>query len=457
MDKSFFKVLLINPVTKNREKVLRVERCQQKVLSPVGLWPPSTLLEIALYLKYDGFKNIEIIDAEIEGMSFEGLKSIITEKSADMIVMQATTPTIEDDILLSNMVKKEIDNIKVVFIGLYATVFPAELLKNKSIDYVVLGEPENAVAQLANYCANSSADIRGIKGLGYKDNGDIYINEKNTLRQVYDYPIMPDRSLIKNELYIMPLVRKPFTVIKVSRGCDFACSFCTSRIYYGKGWKARSPENIIEEIKDVLNNYGIDTFLFLSDTFNNNGFADKLSLKIIENNLNIKWACNSRVDLINQRTAGLMKKAGCMLVSLGIESYDENILRKNRKYIPRRSIERGVAALKKNRILTYGYFILGLQGETKRSMLRTIIAAFCSKLDFAMFYSLTPFPGTEYFKLYNNLNWKHYFHGDSDIVEYKNLGKTVIKICRYLSFFMFYIRPYRQFLLLKYFFRGRLC
>ncbi len=457
MNKSLFKVLLINPVTKSREKVLRVERCQQKVLSPVGLWPPITLLEIAAHLKYNGFKNIEIIDAEIEGLSFEKLLSIVVARSADMIVIQATTPTIEDDILFSKMIKQESNNIKIVFIGLHATVFPAELLKNSSIDYVILGEPENTVAELADYCVNNSNGIRGIKGLGYKDNGEIFINEKDTFRQAYDYPIMPDRALIKNELYIMPLVRKPFTVIKVSRGCDFGCSFCTSRLYYGKGWKARSPGNIIEEIKDVLEKYGIDTFLFLSDTFNNNDFADKLSLKIIENNLNIKWVCNSRVDMINERTASLMKKAGCMLVSLGIESYDENILRKNKKYLVRRSINRGIEILTRNRILTYGYFIFGLKGETKISMTKTAIAAFCSKLDFAMFYSLTPFPGTEYFKKYNDLVWKNYFHGISNIVVYKKLGKAVIKIYRFISLFMFYIRPKRQFLLLKYFLHGKLC
>lgn len=457
MDKSLFKVLLVNPVTRSNGKVLRVERCQQKVLSCVGLWPPITLLEIAMSLKYSKFNNIEIIDAQIEGLSFDNLLVKIALKSPDMIVVQATTPTIEDDVLLSKMIKQELNNIKVVLIGLHASVFSVELLKNNFIDYVVMGEPEKVVMELACYCANFSIDIKSIKGLGYKNRGEILINEKDVSHKNYDYPIMPDRSLIRNELYIMPLTGKPFTVIKVSRGCDFGCSFCTSNAYYGLGWKARSPGNIIEEIKDVQKNYKIDTFLFLSDTFNNNGFAEKLSLQIIENNLDIRWVCNSRVDLINERAANLMKKAGCMLVSLGVESYDEAVLRMNRKNIVRGSINKGIAILKNNGILTYGYFIFGLRGETKISILKTIIAAFFSKLDFAMFYSLTPFPGTDYFRQDNNVDWKEYFHGVSNIAEHMGIGKTAIRIYRYLSLLIFYARPKRQFMLLKYFLRGKLC
>ena len=162
MVKPLAKILLVNPVTRNNQKVLRTERCQQKLLLSVGIWPPVTLLEAAIYLKRRGFQNIEIIDGEIEGLVFNELVCEVVKKRPDMVVIQATTPTIEDDILFSSMIKRQSANTLTVFTGLHATVFPAELLKKSPVDYVVLGEPEETVAELADYCFKSLAGMTAV-------------------------------------------------------------------------------------------------------------------------------------------------------------------------------------------------------------------------------------------------------------------------------------------------------
>ena len=452
------KILLINPVTRNNVRVLRVERCQQKVLPNVGVWPPITLLEIAAYLRSKGFSDIEIIDGEAERLSFDALISVSREKNPALVVLQATTPTIEDDLEFSLRIKKALPEAVMVFIGLHATAFPQDLLGHEQIDYAVTGEPEVVVSELAEYCLKQTGDRSLIKGLAYKDSGKIRVNERAGQRDTYDYPLLPDRSLLKNNLYVMALTGKPFTVIKVSRGCDFQCPFCTSGAYYGRGWRARSPENIVAEIIDAKERHGLDTFMFLSDTFNNKSeFVDKLSSLIIEKKLNIRWVSNSRVDLVNEKSVGLMKKAGCMLVSLGIESFDEEVLSKNRKHMDRAAIKRAIEIFKNNGILTYGYFILGLEGETRSSMVKTISLAGKSKLDFAIFYSLTPYPGTDYFDRHKISSWSSYFHGISDIVEYKGLSKKTIKLYRKLALILFYGRPRRLFSLVKFFLRGKVC
>lgn len=450
------KIILLNPVTRNGDKVLRVERCQQKMLSYVGAWPPITLLEIAAYLKYREFNNIEIIDGEIEGYCFNELVLEIMKRKPNVVIIQATTPTIQDDIFFASLLKQKSKEVIIVFIGLHATIFPQELLKEDSIDHVILGEPEDTVCDLMSYYSEKRPDIETIKGLGYKHNGKIIINEKRLPRDNHDYPIMPDRSLIKSERYILPLAKEVFTVIKTSRGCNFGCLFCTSASYYGKGWKARTPENIVEEIKDVKNRHSISTFLFLSDTFNGTkDFVKGLASKIIEENLNIKWVSNSRVDLVDEEIVSLMKKSGCMLVSLGIESYDEGILRRNRKDITIEDINNGIRLFNKYGIKTYGYFIFGLEGENKKTLLKTIMKALKSKLDFANFYSLTPYPGTSYFDKYKALDYEEYFHGISNIVSYDNLNRFTIRLCRYFAFAIFYLKPIRFIQLLKYFLRRR--
>ncbi len=450
------KIILLNPVTRNKGKVLRVERCQQKILSYIGIWPPVTLLEIATYLRYRGFNNIEIIDGEIEGYRFNELVLEIMKRKPNVVIVQATTPTIQDDIFFASLLKYKSKEVVIVFIGLHATIFPQELLKEDSIDHVILGEPEETICDLMSYYLEEKPNIKTIEGLGYKHNGKIIINKKRLPRENYDYPMMPDRGLLKNEKYILPLTKEIFTVIKTSRGCNFRCLFCTSASYYGKGWKARTPQNIIEEIKDVKNKHNIDTFLFLSDTFNGTkDFVKRLSSEIIEENLNIKWVSNSRVDLVDEEAVSLMKKSGCMLVSLGIESYDEDILERNKKDISIEDIDNGIRLFNKYGIKTYGYFIFGLEGENKKTLLKTTIKAMKSKLDFANFYSLTPYPGTYYFDKYKARDYKEYFHGISNIVSYDNLNRFTIRLCRYFAFAIFYLNPIRFMQLLKYFLHRR--
>lgn len=448
-------LVLVNPVTKDGTRVLRVERCQQKVLSAVGIWPPITLLEIAA--KLNNLRTVALIDGEAEELSFDALVECIILKSPDLAVIQSSTPTVDDDILFSSLLKKRLPFLKTVFIGLPATTMADWLLKYEAVDYSVLGEPQDTVYDLIEHLSGGKINRSEIPGLGYKYKGQVFVNRRRAKIDNYDYSYFPDRALLDNKKYRLSLTGQQFTIIKVSRGCDFACSFCTSEAYYGKGWKSRSVENIIQEIRQVKSRQGIDNFLFLSDTFNGRkDFVKKLTAAIISEKLNIQWVSNSRLDLLDEESVSLMKKSGCLLISLGIESFEEDVLKKNKKFIRLEDINNGINLLNKYGILTYGYFIFGLEGETRKSIWKTTVKAASSKLDFAIFYSLTPYPGTEYYEKYKNKNWKSYFHGISDIVNYGHLSSLEIRVYRYMALLLFYMRPRRLLLLIRHLFRGKL-
>jgi radical SAM superfamily enzyme YgiQ (UPF0313 family) len=424
-------------------------------LSAVGIWPPITLLEIAAKLK--NLRDIAVIDGEAEGLSFNALVERVILKSPDLIVIQSAIPTVEDDILFSSLLKKRIPSLKTVFIGLSATTMTDWLLKHEAVDYSISGEPHDIICDLIDYISEGKINLSEIPGLGYKCKGRVFVNRRKEKTDNYDYSEFPDRALLDNRKYRLPLTGKQFTIIKVSWGCDFSCSFCTSGAYYGKGWKSRSVENIIQEIRQVKTQQGIENFLFLSDTFNaRKEFVKKLASDIILEKLNIQWVSNSRLDLLDEESVSLMQKSGCLLVSLGIESFEEEILKKNKKFISLEDINNGINLLNKYGILTYGYFIFGLEGETRKSIWRSIIKAASSKLDFAIFYSLTPYPGTEYYEKYKNKDWKGYFHGISNIVTYGHLCSLEIRVYRYMALFLFYMRPRRLLLLIKYLFKGKL-
>lgn len=451
------KIALVNPVTRKRNKVLRTERCQQKAITAVGIFPPIGLLEIAVYLKHRSFSEIELIDGEIEGLSQEGLSCKIALGNPGLIVLQSTTPTIEDDFCFAALLKERLKESRIIITGIHATVLPEEVLRQETIDYAAIGEPEETVSDLAVYLLRNKGSLKEIQGLAYKDSGRIVINGRRQPKDNYDYPLLPDRTLLENNRYIMPLTGKPFALIKVSRGCDFSCAFCTSKAYYGPGWRARSPENIVAEIKDIKEKTGIDTFLFLADTFNGKKeFVRGLTSLIIAEDLNIKWVSNSRLDLIDEEMASLMQRSGCILVSLGIESYSQRLLKRSGKALQEDAIKRGIDILRKHGIKTYGYFIFGLEGESKAGILRTALRAAFSGLNFAQFYSLTPYPGTPYFQKYGNTKWDGYYHGISDIVSYPGLNKFALKASRYIAGVIFYARPDRLWQLIQYLTQGRL-
>ncbi|MBU1864218.1 MAG: B12-binding domain-containing radical SAM protein [Candidatus Omnitrophica bacterium] len=452
------RIVLINPTTQSRKKVLRVERCQQRRLFTVGLWPPVTLLEIATYLQYCGYNNIAIIDAEAENYDFTTMIQRIVQEKPVVVIVSTTTPTLEDDVALAMNLKKFDNRLIVIACGIHATLKPNDFLGKNRFDFCTIGEPEIVVCDLLEILLVEKSDVDNVKSVAYLDNDEVHITEKALPRESYDYPIMPDRTLLKNDLYRLPFTRTKFTTIKISRGCDYGCMFCTSASYYGKGWKTRSVSSIIAEIKDCIKKYNIKTFLFLSDTFNaRKEFVEELCSSIQEEKLDIRWVVNSRIDLMDESSVITMKKAGCILVSLGIESFDTEVQKINKKNLDITKIDSGLKALSAAHIYTYGYFIIGLYGDSIQKTLRTIYLAWKSPLDFACFYSVTPYPGTAYYDEFKSEDKSQYFHGDSTCVKhgaFTPLTVVLLKLCAYI-FFYFSIRRLR--LIMTYVIKGRIC
>ena len=165
MNQNNCKILLINPVTRNCISVLRVERCQQKTKRTVGLWPPITLIEMALQLNHNGYTNVSIIDAEAERFSFDTLIHHIVQSNPNIVVIQATTPTLPDDLSLAENIKKNNNAITVIFTGLHATVLPSHILEHPSVDFALMGEPEHTLTQLVKAITRHDTHYHKIPGL----------------------------------------------------------------------------------------------------------------------------------------------------------------------------------------------------------------------------------------------------------------------------------------------------
>jgi radical SAM superfamily enzyme YgiQ (UPF0313 family) len=189
-----------------------------------------------------------------------------------------------------------------------------------------------------------------------------------------------------------------------SRGCPYNCSYCFKGIV-GRTYRQRSPENILAEIRSLMERYGYRYFYFIDDLFTiDRRRLSALAEQMIAEGLDIRWQCLARVDRVTPELLKLMYRAGCREVHYGIESGNQAILERIGKEITLEQVRRAVAWTAEAGILAKGYFMLGLPGDTEETMAETIRFACELELDQAMFSLTTPFPGT---RLWDELVAKH--------------------------------------------------
>ena len=312
----------------------------------------------------------------------------------DYLVANIATPTFKSDMEAMAKAKQLFPNIKTIIKGApFLTYNTNVVYENPFIDYVIIGEPELTLKEILEGIPNEN-----IKGICYLENMQGVKNEPRPFNENLDDLPFPARHLVDNTIYKRPDNGKVQAVIKVSRGCPFHCFFCLATPVSGAKVRTRSAENIIAEISECIEKYNIRNFLFWSDIFNlDRAWTINLCEKIIASGLNFTWSANTRANTIDDEMASLMYKAGCRLVSIGVESGSQEILDNIGKKITLDEIRNTVKVIKKNKIKIYNYFVIGLPWETEKTVEETIKFAIELDSNFISFYTATPLPGTRFF------------------------------------------------------------
>jgi len=197
--------------------------------------------------------------------------------------------------------------------------------------------------------------------------------------------------------YRAPLVRGPYAFIVTSRGCPAGCRFCIKHVSYGNSVRFRSPEHVLAEI-EALVGLGVRDLNMYADCFTlNREHVMGICEGILERGLKVRWTCNSRVDFVDEEMLQVMARSGCWMISWGIESGDEGMLQRMHKGITREQVERALRWARRAGIKNWGYFIIGLPGETEESIRRTIAFARRLPLELVLFHIAAPHPGTPFF------------------------------------------------------------
>ncbi|MBD3266718.1 radical SAM protein [bacterium] len=238
-----------------------------------------------------------------------------------------------------------------------------------------------------------------VSGITFRQGEELFGNPDRPFIQDIDSIPYPARHLIDNRIYIRPDVGELQTTVVTSRGCPFTCVFCLAQPVSGAKVRNRSPENVVGELKECVEQYGIRHFLFRSDLFTaNRKWVFTLCEKIKEEGLDIQWACNSRADTIQEDLLLAMKDAGCWLIAFGVESGDPQMLEKMRKQLKFEKIEPAIQTCRKTGIKSSVYFLIGLPWENRETFDKSKNLAKQLNPDFVEFFYSYPFYGTDFYR-----------------------------------------------------------
>jgi radical SAM superfamily enzyme YgiQ (UPF0313 family) len=262
-----------------------------------------------------------------------------------------------------------------------------------------------------------------------------------------DLDALPDPAwhLLDIDAYRLPLKGDRFLMVTPHRGCPYPCSYCTAQTYYGSKLRRRSPERVVSEIETIVTRHGVREFFFWSDTFTiDKRYVTALSEAIEP--LGISWASNSRVDTIDEEMTLAMRKAGCWMISFGIESGDQALLDTAGKGAKVEDAEEAVRVARKAGIRVAGHFVLGMPGETRESLEKTLALARRLPLDFVQFYCAVAFPGSRLYDEARSKGWLgssdfSRFRQDEAILTLPTLAPEDVMLYRERAFREFYMKP----------------
>ncbi len=413
--------------------------------------PPLGLGYLSAYLKTKGYAS-KIIDGLNLGYPIE---QIVKEcRGSGLVGINCLSSYFPEVIQLSKELKGQ--GFKVAIGGPHASCLPELTLKETQADYVISGEGEVSLLELIK-CIEEGKAVENTPGV-------MTINtalRKRPLIQDLDSLPFADWEQIDPRAYKKAphggLIKSfPVAPITSSRGCPFECTFCASPFLWDRSIRFRSPRNVVDEIEYLIKNFRVKEIHFEDDnlTFKRKHIEEICKL-ILDRKLKINWATPNgiRVDTLDLELLKLMKKSGCYFVAFGIESGNQEILNNINKKTDLATIEMAVRLAKKAGIVTQGFFIFGLPGETEKSIRESINFAKRIPLDKAQFLILDVFPGSllwEQVGKGRSVDWGYKSYQEATWVP-DGIDKDKLNSMPAYAFRSFFLRPRQIYFLLKYF------
>ena len=369
-------------------------------LAKVGwVFPPVGLLYIAAYIrKQNQAWDVRIYDSQVDERDF---RELLGEFSPDIVGITCQSALVYSSLETASIVKQKMPDSLVVVGGVHASLRPQDLLSSEYVDLVVRGEGEETFLEICD-AFQKQGSFEGITGISYKGRlPGITNNPDRAITADLDTYPMPALDLVPIEKYrISPDMRtgSRLGLIITSRGCPYACMFCANKLLTKRTYRLRSIPSVIEEIEYYLEHYKINQLMIFDDNFAVN---KRRTLALCEEFIKrgypekFSWWAEARVDVLDEEVLSAMKRAGCSIISLGLESGNQRLLDMIKKNITLEQTRKTLEIIHKVGIKSRASFILGLPTETRAESRQTVRFAYSLPLDQVRFSIATPFPGTE--------------------------------------------------------------
>ncbi|MCK4369734.1 MAG: B12-binding domain-containing radical SAM protein [Candidatus Lokiarchaeota archaeon] len=337
--------------------------------------------------------KVKIIDAKVRNLDLKQIMEEINEFSPDIVGISCCF-TIGINFALRIAKESKNQGYSVVLGGWHPSFTYSEVIKYSFVDVIVRGEGEITFREIVK-----NKNLNEIKGISFKDNGNIVNNpDRPLIRDLNKLPF-PARKLRNNRAYFQ-IFQMPIDVIETSRGCPFNCTFCNIHLFYRGTYRTKSTERVIQELKIISSQNTCKNVLIVDDNFTANmKRVEEICDLIIAEDIKLDLICQSRIDVIkkNPNVIKKMSKAGFWLFFLGIESFNQKSLNEMEKKVQFRDIVEAIRILHDNDIVIIGSLLIGssLNEEEKDT---DLMIKMVKKLgvDFPLYSIMTPLPGTKF-------------------------------------------------------------
>jgi radical SAM superfamily enzyme YgiQ (UPF0313 family) len=390
------RILLVHPLG------YRKEAAGHDISRLANIMPPLGLATIAAYLERGGL-GADIIDcyarpAEADRLIVEYLRSY----RPAYIGFSCTTSSFLDGARLAELAKATLPGIRTVFGGVHVSAMQEKVLRDyPMVDFVIMGEGEQTLAELL---AADSPEPAGIEGVIYRDGaGEVISNGYRPAKLVLDDLPFPAYEKLAGypAAYMLPIFnypKAPNSSCISSRGCPYACSYC-DRSVFRRSFRYNSAEYLYEHLRYLQSRFGIRHINFYDDQFTfNRQRVEDFCRKMIDQPLGMTYNCAVRAEHIDFELLKLMKRAGCWMISLGIETGDEDLLARHRQNADLAMLADKIRLIKQAGIRTKGLLMMGLPGESEQSIQRSMDYVFSLPIDDFNLAKFTPFPGSPIYK-----------------------------------------------------------
>lgn len=390
--------------------------------------------------------QVTVVDCQAEKLTCETFKSRIAQTPSDVIGVTATTLLYKSAMKLITIAKQVQPQAVTMLGGSHGTFWDTNALNEyPALDIVVRREGETTFIELLDKL-QAKTSLSNVLGITFrnKDGKIIQTPDRPYIENLDALPfpahhLLPLESLKRMGKILFPLIS--------SRGCVYWCDFCSTVRMFGRGYRMRSPKNVVDEMQLVHDKYGVDQVTFYDDAFTvDRDRVMKICKELHARKLNLKWDCGTRVDMVDRELLKTMHDAGCFAVWLGVESGSEAILGAMNKRIKLNQTRLAYKTAHDVGLMTIANTVLGFPGETEQTAWETI--RFLKELnpDDVGFYVATPYPGTPMYEQVIKNGWLRV----TDFDKYDTAGPTFetpwlkmekLAEIRYKAYQQFYLRP----------------